>query len=390
MELPVNNQVISSLINASTQGRKTKYVPIGPDLRYIGRLPGSNVNNFEEEYLLGEDKQITRSYTVDADNVPCYKEVIKYRKNDNVTSNYYELECFEYDLRPQREDITVDDDKMIINLHSRLENLPQVAGTILRKYKLYWYYAPGQRELLSWKDVESRIEQDNNDARKQIEIIRKQDSPMDANIYFENGTFNPELVPTGFDFNNNTAIYDYSDESNLISSGGYKTLADVGTIAILQKNAEYGQNEHQQLINDTLQFSHTYKEDQYYDNAGERLLLPVVNQNMANRYVNIQYKLTQNGEGNILGVCIVSYQLENGGCCGAGSEYYDSCNTSLEVNYPVALEEASIENINQNYHDFTSMNMITIEALAEYYEPNQTFEIIKIQGSETPVNQEEV
>ena len=37
-------------------------------LRYIGRLPGSNVNNFEEEYLLGEDKQITRSYTVDDDN----------------------------------------------------------------------------------------------------------------------------------------------------------------------------------------------------------------------------------------------------------------------------------------------------------------------------------
>lgn len=175
MELPVNNQVISSLINASTQGGKTKYVPIGPDLRYIGRLPGSNVNNFEEEYLLGEDKQITRSYTVDDDNTPCYKEVIKYRKNDNVTSNYYELECFEYDLRPQREDITVDNDKMIINLHSRLENLPQVAGTVLRKYKLYWYYAPGERELLSRKDVESRIEQDHNDGRKQIEIIRKQE-----------------------------------------------------------------------------------------------------------------------------------------------------------------------------------------------------------------------
>lgn len=197
----IDNEVISSL-----QDRGTKYIPIGPDLRYISKLPGCGNNNFEEEYILGEDRQITRAYTVDDDNNPCYKEVIKY-KNANTNSNYYELECFEYDLRPQRQDVIVDNDKMIINLHSRLENLPQTAGTVLKKYNLYQHPTNGERELVSQKVVESRFLQDNN-KRKQIEIIRKQSgpTPLDSNIIFENGVFNPDRVPEGFDQLDNSVI----------------------------------------------------------------------------------------------------------------------------------------------------------------------------------------
>ena len=152
----IDNQVISKLQGPEGNG----YVPVGPDLRYIGKLPGTNNNNFEEEYILGEDKQITRSYTVDGKGVPCYKEVIEYR-NKNILYNYYELEYFEYDMRPQRQDITVDGDKMTINLHSRLENFPAETGVVLRKYNLQWHPQNGGRELISVKTIKSKYEQND-------------------------------------------------------------------------------------------------------------------------------------------------------------------------------------------------------------------------------------
>ena len=224
----IDNEVISSL-----QDRGSKYIPIGPDLRYISKLPGCGNNNFEEEYILGEDKQITRAYTVDDDNNPCYKEVIEY-KSANTNSNYYELECFEYDLRPQRQDVTVDNDKMIINLHSRLENLPQAAGTVLKKYNLYWHPASGERELVSQKVVESRFLLDNN-KRRWIEIIRKQSGPT-PNIIFENGVFNSDRVPEGFNQLDNSVIPQpsagFSGGSTAIRSGGAATYLNTSTILI--------------------------------------------------------------------------------------------------------------------------------------------------------------
>ena len=154
-----NSEVISRYkagpeLNNPTQGR---YAPLGPDLRYIGRLPGTHDNNFEEEYIFGEDKQSIRSYTVDGKGDPCYKEVIKYGEG---LWDYYELEYYEYDMRPQRQDVTVDGDKLIINLHSRLENLPEEDGIILRKYSLQFYPRGGEKELVSTKAVVSKFQHD--------------------------------------------------------------------------------------------------------------------------------------------------------------------------------------------------------------------------------------
>lgn len=122
-----DNQVITDQWNLGH-----KYVPIGPDLRYIGKLPTSENNNFEEEYLLGEDKQIQRQY----DSIEgCYKENIMY-KHKNSDNKFYRLDYSEYDMRPERQDIKVKDDLLIedplekqdeetlkINLHCKLENL---------------------------------------------------------------------------------------------------------------------------------------------------------------------------------------------------------------------------------------------------------------------------
>lgn len=156
----VNNRVISELRGSIVGKNKSDQAPLGPDLRYLGRLPGTNNNNFEEEYLLGEDKQVTRSYTVDGKGTPCYKEVIEYRSL-NALYNYYELECFEYDMRPQRQDVTVDGDKMTINLHSKLENFLEEDGVILRKYNLWQHPQTGGRELISVKTVENKYEQND-------------------------------------------------------------------------------------------------------------------------------------------------------------------------------------------------------------------------------------
>ena len=122
-----DNQVITDQQNLGH-----KYVPIGPDLRYIGKLPTSENNNFEEEYLLGEDKQIQRWY----DSIEgCYKENIMYRHKSS-DNKFYRLEYSEYDMRPERQDIKVKDDLLFedpleeqdeetlkINLHCKLENL---------------------------------------------------------------------------------------------------------------------------------------------------------------------------------------------------------------------------------------------------------------------------
>ena len=142
--------------------------PVGPDLRYVGKLPTSHNHNFEEEYLLGEDKRIKRWYGVDSDNQPCYREEIRY---GSAEDGYYWLDYFEYDMRPMNQDVTYNNEVLTIDVHSKF-NLPNVNGTVLRKYNLYWH-KNGQDELFSSKIVESRFIQDNNDPskRKQIEII---------------------------------------------------------------------------------------------------------------------------------------------------------------------------------------------------------------------------
>jgi hypothetical protein len=100
---------------------------------------------------------------MDEDSIPCYRETIEYRtKNDS--KNYYELQYYEYDLRPENQDVTVIGNIMKINLHTKLENLPITSGIIRRRYDLYFVKDSNTKELFSSKIVESRvIEVSDND-----------------------------------------------------------------------------------------------------------------------------------------------------------------------------------------------------------------------------------
>lgn len=181
-----NKEVISSFHHGNP-------APVGPDLRYVGKLPTSYNHNFEEEYLLGEDKKIKRWYGVDSDNQPCYREEIRY---GSAEDGYYWLDYFEYDMRPMNQDATYNNEVLTIDVHSKF-NLPITEGIILRKYNLY-YHKNGQDELFSNKIVKSKIVQDNN-SRKWIEIINHT-TPMPDNVLFENGMFNSLYVGDNFTF----------------------------------------------------------------------------------------------------------------------------------------------------------------------------------------------
>lgn len=183
-----NKDVISGFYN-----RGSKIIPVGPDLRYIGKLPTSHNHNFEEEYLLGEDKRIKRWYGVDSNNQPCYREEIRY---GSAEDGYYWLDYFEYDMRPMNQDVTYNNEVLTIDVHSKF-NLPITEGIVLRKYNLYWH-KNNQDELFSSKIVKSKTVQDSN-SKKWIEIINHTE-PMSDDVLFENGMFNPLYVGNNFTF----------------------------------------------------------------------------------------------------------------------------------------------------------------------------------------------
>lgn len=197
----LQNEVISSFHQAREPG--VTQAPLGPDLRYIGKLPILNkINNFEEEYLLKGDKIVNRQYGMDEDSIPCYRETIEYRtKNDS--KNYYELQYYEYDLRPENQDVTVIGNIMKINLHTKLENLPITSGIIRRRYDLYFVKDSNTKELFSSKIVESRVievnDNDHADGRRQVEIIKHK---MPQNILFEYGQFNSDQTHSVLSLNN--------------------------------------------------------------------------------------------------------------------------------------------------------------------------------------------
>lgn len=253
----LQNEIISSFHQAREPG--VTQAPLGPDLRYIGKLPILNkINNFEEEYLLKGDKIVNRWYGMDEDSIPCYRETIEYRtKNDS--KNYYELQYYEYDLRPENQDVTVVNDVMKINVHTKLENLPTTSGIIRRRYDLYFVKDSNTKELFSSKTVESRIiEVNDNDhagGRRQVEII-KHDIPMQSNVIFENGQFNTQRMKAGFNLDNNIltaqSVYSTANYSNgIIAIEGHfqsQIAAEDGcTFATLGTNSSYLINQDQYL-----------------------------------------------------------------------------------------------------------------------------------------------
>lgn len=211
--------------------------------------------------------------------------------------------------------------------------------------------------------------------------------PMSPEIYFDNGVFNPACVPQGFNFSNNVSIYadDGSIENDLIYLGGYKTLADAGTIARIRFGTDSGYTESWALEDGVLRFTHAEKEQTppyYWGNIGELLLLPVVGWNPAYRYVNVQYRLT--GNDAYYGAGVTSWAYDDRLYY---PDYgYDNCSYPVWGNNVTQLTEDSMESVDQNGHELDSIDLITLDSRPECYDASYTFEVIKIWGSSTPVN----
>lgn len=211
--------------------------------------------------------------------------------------------------------------------------------------------------------------------------------PMSPEIYFENGVFNQACVPQGFNFSNNVSIYadDGNTESELIFFGGYKTLADAGTIARIRFGTDSGYTESWVLEDGVLRFTHTEKEQTppyYWGQIGELLLLPVVGWNPAYRYVNVQYRLT--GNDAYYGAGVISWAYDNRLYY---PDYgYDNCSYPVWASNVTQLSEGSMESVDQSDHELDSIDLITLDSRPECYDASYTFEVIKIWGSSTPVN----
>lgn len=81
------NNVITIIKQKVSSNNYDDY-PIGPELRYVGALPTSNNNNFEEELLLGEDKDIS-TYIEEENDIKYKYQIIKYKRDND--KNYYVL-----------------------------------------------------------------------------------------------------------------------------------------------------------------------------------------------------------------------------------------------------------------------------------------------------------
>ena len=114
----------------------------GPALRYVGALPAAGNHNFEEEFLLGENKIIYRQYENN-----CYRETTEFR-TDGQDYNYYYLEYYEYDTTPDEYDVYIDPNdanKLIIDLHKKEDT------SFNSKTELQWKPKYGNPELVSTK-----------------------------------------------------------------------------------------------------------------------------------------------------------------------------------------------------------------------------------------------
>lgn len=146
-------------------------LPAGARLADIAGSIKSGNYNFEEEQLLGCDRIVKRWYEND-----CYREQIDFRK-ENVTNNYYFLEYYEYDTRPDAPDFdaTVDGSKLTLDVYNKdNETFPQTVDQrrTTQVYKLYQKNAQGSNELISTREViKTAISEDGMTKQRIIEKI---------------------------------------------------------------------------------------------------------------------------------------------------------------------------------------------------------------------------
>ena len=158
----LKNQIISSLERKLESGLPEHY-DLGPELRYLGALPTSNNNNFEEEMLLGEDKLITSKIIKENDVYYKYQE-FKFKRE--VDENYYVLIVKERleDNRPVKFEVKLDKPVESGGVNSLYliytDNIPIVESpTILKEFKLYYCEEGGGPEgsdlmtLISTREV---------------------------------------------------------------------------------------------------------------------------------------------------------------------------------------------------------------------------------------------
>ena len=152
----------------------------GPALRYVGALPTSGEDpekdyvgnyNFEEEYLLGDNK-ITIRWLDEENNY--YRERIEYRQEDQ-TGEYYWIDYFETDVQPDDYDITYDkpNKKLIINLHNKKDNFTTSSQnyTIDSVSDLYYKDKDGNDIFISSKRIEKRVYNEIGYIREEISQI---------------------------------------------------------------------------------------------------------------------------------------------------------------------------------------------------------------------------
>lgn len=155
-----DNEVVVGLTSDHDQTRDHH----GPALRHVGPLPTSGEDsekhqvgnyNFEEEYLLGDNKITTRQY--DEVNKK-YRERIEFRQ-ESQDGDYYWIDYFEKDIQPDEYDISyyTESNRLVINLHNKMNNM-----IVSQNYKekssanLYYRDSDGNDTLISEKSIGRR------------------------------------------------------------------------------------------------------------------------------------------------------------------------------------------------------------------------------------------
>ena len=168
-----DNEVIVGLTSDHDQTRDHH----GPALRHVGPLPTSGEDsekhqvgnyNFEEEYLLGDNKITTRQY--DEINKR-YRERIEFRQ-ESQDSDYYWIDYSEEDIQPDEYDIFyyTDGNKLVIDLHNKMSNMI-VSKDEKEKSSASLYYrdSDGNDTLISEKTVARRCQNQRGFIRENIQ-----------------------------------------------------------------------------------------------------------------------------------------------------------------------------------------------------------------------------
>ena len=135
----------------------------GPILRHIGSLPTSGEDsenssignyNFEEEYLLGDNKITIRQYDSTTHR---YRERIEFRQESQQT-NYYQIDYYETDIQPDDYDMTVNNNILTINLHNKMNNFSNTKGMHPESAsRLYYRDSEGNDTYISEKIITKNV-----------------------------------------------------------------------------------------------------------------------------------------------------------------------------------------------------------------------------------------